>query len=222
MKQKMNQQNNNQPVRRSRRHATIIPASQWISIGYSQNDARRMEELQNDMKKYYDNSDEINIKLEGMPRGGVRLPHHEMMLLHWQKFANALRGRASVEEFLVQNNRLPVPVLDIVFPALQTMNNLAELTLFITELGNDGFLRLSSFLRDNTSLVYLFLGGDTITDMSVARAFSDAINNHPHLIMLLFLDSSLSNDSDILEKILDGCTEFSTLVLGMNNFRSED
>ena len=50
------QNNNNQSVipRRSRRLATIIPASDWISIGYSEDDAPLMERLQNDIKKYCD------------------------------------------------------------------------------------------------------------------------------------------------------------------------
>ena len=44
--------------RRSRRLATIIPASHWISIGYSEDDATAMEKLQNDMKKYCDGDDD--------------------------------------------------------------------------------------------------------------------------------------------------------------------
>ena len=64
----MNQQVNNQPVRRSRRLATIIPASHWISLGYSQNDAQAMEELQNAMRKYCDEAGVETIKLGGEGR----------------------------------------------------------------------------------------------------------------------------------------------------------
>ena len=56
----MNEQNNNQLAvlpRRSRRLATIIPASQWISMGYSQEQAHAMEELQNDIKIYCDGNE---------------------------------------------------------------------------------------------------------------------------------------------------------------------
>ena len=219
----MNQQDN-LPVqlpRRSRRLSTIfIPASYWISIGYSEFDANLMVKLQTDMKKYGE-ADYAEMKLFSRRYYGGVLPHHDLMLPHWRKFAKALNGRTSfVEQFLVQNNSLPVPVLDIVLPTLQTMN-LEILTLFTTELGNDGFQCLSAFLKENTSLVFLNLGGDTITDVSVANSFSDAIKNHPNLDMLLFLDSGLSNDTDILERILDGCTRLLSLVLGMNNFRSE-
>ena len=86
-------QNNNHPVRRSRRLATIIPASHWISIGYSEEDAQAIEKLQNDLKKYCDGDD---TKIELRPRGtgsDDMLPHHDMMLPHWQKFAKAVRGR---------------------------------------------------------------------------------------------------------------------------------
>ena len=98
----MNQQNNSQPAavlpRRSRRLATIIPASHWISIGYSNEDAQAMEKLQNDMKKYGDvGIDETEIELAGANAADVTLPHHEILLPHWQKFANGLRGRTNVE-----------------------------------------------------------------------------------------------------------------------------
>ena len=220
----MNQQNNDHQAvlpRRSRRLGTIfIPASYWISMGYSEHDADLMVKLQTDMKKYSD-GDYAEIKLCSMRYYGGVLPHHDLMLPHWKKLAKALEGRTSVEQqFLIQNNSLPVPVLDIVFPTLQTMN-LETLTLFTTELGNDGFLRLSTFLRQNTSLVFLNLGGDTITDMSVANTFSDAIKNHSNLHMIMLLDCSLSNGTDILRIILEGCTRLPSLVLDMNNLRSE-
>jgi len=90
----MNEQNNNQPAvppRRSMRLATIIPASYWISMGYSQAQAIAIEWLQNDMKKYCDGGDETEVDLR--QRGSLHtvdqiLLHHELMLPHWQRFAN--------------------------------------------------------------------------------------------------------------------------------------
>lgn len=49
--------------RRSRRLATIIPVSDWIAIGYDEDDAQGMEKLQNDMKKYCDDNDDTEIDL---------------------------------------------------------------------------------------------------------------------------------------------------------------
>lgn len=40
--------------RRSLRLATFIPASYWISMGYSEDHALRMEKLQNDIKAVCD------------------------------------------------------------------------------------------------------------------------------------------------------------------------
>ena len=75
----MNQQNNQAvPPRRSMRLATIIPASHWISIGYSELDARLMEKLQQDMKNYCDSSDETEIRLEGRMGPIAVLPYHDI------------------------------------------------------------------------------------------------------------------------------------------------
>ena len=96
--------------RRSRRLATIIPASHWMSIGYSPEAAQAMENLQNDLKKYYEGAisknaisiDELfpnlfgeeysNLRtIELIPRdnnGGdldIDISHHEWMLPHWTK-----------------------------------------------------------------------------------------------------------------------------------------
>jgi len=73
--------------RRSRRLATFFtPASHWISIGYSNEDAQLMERLQNDIKKYCeDNDDNTEIDLRGRMEPGAVLPHHDMMLPHWKK-----------------------------------------------------------------------------------------------------------------------------------------
>ena len=83
----MNQQDN-LPVqlpRRSRRLGTIfIPASYWISIGYSEFDANLMVKLQTDMKKYGD-GDYAEMKLFSRRYYGGVLPHHDLMLPHWQK-----------------------------------------------------------------------------------------------------------------------------------------
>ena len=74
--------------RRSRRLATIIPTSLglvwWVT--YSLNDARLMEKLQNDMKKYCDVSENNDVILKGR-RG---LPYHDLMLPHWKKLFKVL------------------------------------------------------------------------------------------------------------------------------------
>ena len=202
----MNQQNNSQPAavlpRRSRRLATIIPASHWISIGYSNEDAQAMEKLQNDMKKYGDvGIDETEIELAGANAADVTLPHHEILLPHWQKFANGLRGRTNVERIEFVGISLPASVLDIMFPTLQSMN-LNELMLFGSRLGNEGFRSLTASLKQNTSLARLKIGSDMIDDISVADCLSDAIHNHPSLDSFMLVQCGLN--SDILRIIFEG------------------
>ena len=218
----MNQQNNGQAVlpRRSRRLATIISASHWISIGYTEDDARLMEELQNNIKKYCDESDDSIIKLSGRVTGILTrndmLAHHDMMLPHWQKLFKALNDRrTTVDGVKLYGIGLPRPLLNIMFPAFQSLN-LKDLMLCGTGLGNDGYMKLASFLLENTSLEHLSIGDDKLDDISVASALSDVMQNHPTLRRVLFDNAGLvdnNNNTAILEKILEGCTNIVGLGL---------
>lgn len=215
----MNQQNNQSAIlpRRSMRLAAVIPASHWISIGYSEHTAQAMEKLQNDMKKYTDScSDHTGILLKA---SGVSLPHHDMMLPHWKKLFKALHGRTSVEEIIFCNICLPPPVLDIIFPALQTIN-FNGLILGKVALGRDGHQRLSSFLKDNRGLKSLVLGNDVI-DVSIANSLSNAVKDHPTLNVFGLVHYGLNN-IPILKKLLE-CKRkrIRKLGLAMNNIGSE-
>ena len=199
----MNQQNNGQALlpRRSRRLATIIPASQWESMGYSIIHAQGMEKLQNDMKKYCDGNSDTQIDLIGK-RLRFIVPHHDMLIPHWQKLAIGLIGRKLVK-VSIQGITLPTPVLDIMFPALHLVS-LKKLFLIKARLGNEGLLRLTSFIKDNTSLKTLYIGGDSI-DTSVANSLSDAVTDHPSLNVLFLVKCGLNN-AEILRRLLEACT----------------
>ena len=204
----MNQQNDNndQPVlpRRSRRLATILPASHWIGLGYSEADAQSMEELQNDMKK---RSGDADIMLRGSGEGAP-LPYHDRILPHWKKLAKALKGRTNVE-FLIAGISLPILVLDVMFPALE-LAKITQLVLSRTDLGNDELERLISFLGDNKSLRYLGIGEDLLNDISIASSLSDSIQNHPSLEGVGFSSCGL-NSHDVFEKVLEGCAGLESL-----------
>lgn len=204
--------------RRSRRLATIIPASHWISIGYSEDHATAMEKLQQDMKKYCDGSDETTINIE-RSNPGVSLRHHDMMLPHWQKLFKALHGRTSLECIQISEVIMSKSVLDIMFPTIQSID-LKTLTFYDVELGNDGFLKLSSFLKENTTLKTLAVGVDNLDDVSVATSLSNALKNHPTLDTLLCAACGLNN-VDILEKILKRCTRLMALGVTMNYLGSK-
>jgi len=179
-----------------------------------------MEKLQQDMKNYCDGDD---AKIELRPRGtgsDDMLPHHDMMLPHWQRFAKAVRGRTKVEEVKIYSVSLPRPVLDIILPTLQTLN-LVGLTLFYTGLGNEGFQSLSSFVKGSTSLKDLAFGVDIIDDMSVADSISNAVHNHPSLEQIVFFNCGLNN-TEILGKILDGCGKLKSLTLNFLSISCEN
>jgi len=213
--------NNNQQVvlpRRSRRLATIIPASHWISLGYSNEEAQSMEKLQNDMKKYIDGSDE-DIELKGDPGG--TLPYHDMLLPHWQKLAKALHGRTNTKVLNIFCISLPTPVLDIMLPAIQSMN-LSKLSLNCTCLGTGGFMKFSSFLGYNTSLKRIVLSeyDDRIDDLSVATSLSNAIKSHPILERVSFVGCGLNN-ADTLRIILEGCKRLNRVFIMNAGLKSE-
>ena len=86
------------------------------------------------------------------------------MLPHWQRFANALRGCNSVTRVRLRGISLPPPVLDIIFPTLQSMNSLINLTLTRNGLGSEGFIQLSHFLNGNTRLQKLTIVNNVIDD----------------------------------------------------------
>ena len=222
----MNQQvnNNNQPVlpRRSRRLATIIPASHWIGLGYSEDDAQSMVMLQTDMKEYGDwkfRYSNKSINLVGSSDDNM-LPHHDLMIPHWNKLFKAIDGRTSVDYFYIGDLCMPGSVLDIMFPALQSLN---LNTLYLSQVGleSDGYKLLASFLKENSTLKMLLLSENEFDDVSAASSFSDAVKINPSLEILSFSSCSLCNK--VLREILEGCKRKSQLglELHMESFGSD-
>jgi len=212
------QNNNNQSVipRRSRRLATIIPASDWISIGYSEDDAPLMERLQNDIKKYCDEENETTIVLNGSP--SVILRHHDMMLPHWQKLAKALHGRTSINSIRIAAISMPVSVLDIMLPTFQSMNNLVDLRFCAARLG--GYRKLLSFVKDNTSIQKFVLGMQELGNVTIANTLADAVNDHPSLEIIGLIQCGLNN-ATVLGIILEGCARLNSISIQDNNLGSE-
>jgi len=141
-----------------------------------------------------------------------------MMLPHWQKFAKALHGRTSVEKMEITGIKMPLSVLDIMFPTLQTMN-LTTLKCYDIGLGFNEYTCLLSFLRENTSLRRVALGRETIDDLSIATSLSDVLGNHPTLDVVIFDNCGL-NDIEVLEIILVGCKRIHKVIM-KDNLRSE-
>ena len=77
-------------------------------------------------------------------RFNAMLPHDDMMIPHWQKLANGVSGRHKVEDMQFYRISLPISVLDIMFPSFHLIK---KLRLYTTGLGNDGIMKLSSFIK---------------------------------------------------------------------------
>ena len=99
------------------------------------------------------------------------------------------------------------------------MDNLTHLSFNVVKFRDEGFLRLSSFLKTNTSLKCIGIGRDKIDDMSVATSFSDAIKNHPTLESISL--EKLEMNKNILGKVLEGCCRLTEVRFGRDAFLSE-
>ncbi|KAL9186893.1 hypothetical protein ACHAXT_010613 [Thalassiosira profunda] len=158
---------NRPDLRRSRRLATIVPASDWIGMGYDAEAAAALEFLQLDIQALCEGgegddarvinlrgrvSDDADESISTYSRFlGGPTPHSDLMIPHWERLAKTL-ALGDVENFVVASINLPRPVLDTILPALSMSHNLSNLELMHTDMGSAGVLRLSSFLRNNTSL----------------------------------------------------------------------
>jgi len=163
-----------------------------------------MEKIQLGIKKYCD-GDDNEIILIG--NSAEILPHHDMMLPHWKKLAIGFNGR-TLKKISLCGITLPTPVLDIIFPALQSIG--LSILLHDVQLGNEGLLRLTSFIKDNTTIKTLSIGGERIYDLSIANSLSGAVKDHPSLNVLFFFKCGLNN-AEILRRLLEGCTKLNHL-----------
>ena len=163
-------------LRRSRRLATIIPASYWMNSGYSDEVAQSMERLQNDMKNYCDGdmgNDHAVIKLIPKDSQGndLKLPFHDLMFPHWKRLTKPFHDVTTVE---IWHICLPRPVLETILPHFHHLKNL---DLLDVDLMNDEYECLSSFLKINSSLERLIIGRGTIDNISIASSFSCALKS---------------------------------------------
>jgi len=115
---------------------------------------------------------------------------------------------------------LPVSVLDIMF---NQSSNIEYFGLLNVGLGNEGLLRLSSFVREKSSVKSLCIGGDLIDDMSIASSLSDAVKDHPTLEKFILIACfHFEHDTDIIGKILEGCKGLDGICIAKCNVGSDD
>lgn len=216
--------------RRSRRLATIIPASHWISIClYSEDIARGMETLQHTMNKYYeegDNGDNTNV-VRLLPNvafdevdddfdfdvmfddlSDKMLPNHEMMLPHWKKFAKWLNGRGTKTDLLeISRIALPLPVLNVMLPAFRGIN-MTALFLRGNELGSEGAAIMADFISSNPpKLQFLYLSNNIFSDDDTVL-FASALrrNTNLHMLSLNNNDITVEGEKILFNSVYDATT----------------
>jgi len=110
--------------------AEDIPASYWLSRGFSEEYAQQMGSFLSEMKYYIhklrrgEPPKEINLLLED------DILHDDILLPHWREFSNALkqyqkfnhRENYGIECFRIDDVQLQQEVLDMISPALQTLH----------------------------------------------------------------------------------------------------
>lgn len=183
--------NHNPSLSRSRRLASVISASDWRRAGCNHLESVVLEKLQTDKKNILLGDDVFpagetfsgviiliprNNEAQLIWKSGGPVGHHELMLPHWENFATALVWRKEVK-FLTAAFHLPPPVLVVILPSMQ---NMKQIYFMNSGLGSAGFCCLSSFLRQNSTLLLLSIVTEEI-DADMAGLFSEALNNHPTL-----------------------------------------
>jgi len=184
------------------------PASYWVSIGFDENDAKRMERLQETL---LENSSNTLGTLQRYTFGCV-IPYHEMMLPYWKTYAKAGVNGDPLGEFRARQVQLPSEVWQIITPKLSSIKTLE---LNNNDMNAEAIYSLSSFLTKNNTLEKLSFELNHITDLGAARALSLAMKNHPTLqefdaVYCGFGGNYAMDDPDpgqpeIAKAIIDGC-----------------
>ena len=106
-------------------------------------------------------------------------------------------------------------MLEVILPSMQ---NMTHVYFDHVGLGSAGLRCLSSFLRQNSSLLWLTIYEEEI-DPDVAGVFSNALSHHPTLEELGLGNCGL-DDSISLQRILDGCERVKSLQFRQNKIKS--
>ena len=204
-----------------------IPRSYWISRGFDDEYAHKMEKFVCKMK-------EIANKLrKGGPlaeidlwnRSGCMFFHDDVLLPHWRDFVEALTQYAKfayrkdhgVESFIIWNVELHKKVLAMLNPALKT-TNMKGLILGYNEFGSDGISFMSEILSSNPFIEGVGLRENQIDTVDDMRCICNSIMRRPDYPQCQFglLSSFNGNDPELLQTIIDASRHLEKILISGN------
>ena len=210
----------------------VAPSSYWKSIGYNDEGAVAMEQLQKDILRYCIIDSQTSSSSPSSIRLGPQLmnrsssldviPPHNQLVPYWSLLSKAFEERMSgLDSLCVERIGIPPQVLcNVLSPSLQG-KQLNELSLTNTKLERDALVHVSRFISENTSLQTLDFSGNTIDMWIVADALSMAFKSHPCLQSVTLDRCKVGNDTRVLATLLNGMKHVKTISLKGNNITSE-
>ena len=191
--------NENEP-RRSRRLSTIIPASHWMSIGYSDQEAKSMENIMKDMNTYCEEGVDCDVVLRPWGRYSNELvvPYHEMMLPLWKRFSKAL-SLCTDEDYKVlyiKSVSMDIQVARLLSVSIMS-SHLEMVKLRRCGMSNTSLLRTLLAGCSSSRIEIIDLEYNNITSQGAA-AISDVISANPVQLQALFLNHNNILDGDMV------------------------
>jgi len=207
--------------------AEDIPASYWLSRGFNDEYAERMGTFLGRMRKYS----------HQLRRGDIESPkkieliftndhllHDDILLPHWKEFVNALnqyqkfdhRKDYGINGFRISNVQLQQEVLDMLAPALQTLD--------IKFLGLDGnigsdVLSFAERIIDYNTYIQGICWNNQIESVDDMRRFCNSFKNSASSSFnsLSVINSFDGNNLQMLQIILDASNQLESLLLTNSN-----
>ena len=149
-----------------------------------------------------------------------RIPFHNEILEHWQKFAR-VQANNELEVFEIADITLPpAPFFqNHIVPILQN-DSLLRLDLINCGLESSEIRGIAEILKNCPTLTSLCLAQVKIVDIEDAKCLSSAMAKHIELFIVDLSQCGLGESDDILSTILKGCKKLNSLDLRRNGFSS--
>lgn len=170
--------------------APPVPSSYWISLGYDEANVERMEKFLQEVKlttlKLRSGEElECGITLKGgcLDPNGLILRHDNILLPHWQEFANALRQYTHEpgyhDVFRLSDVELHSSVVDMLTLALKQKNK--PLEVHNCPSSTNGIDFAVKYAQSNPGLKRLHWGGTRVDTTEILRRLFDIVDSHPSL-----------------------------------------
>jgi len=166
--------------------APRIPLSHWE--GFDEEYIKEMTSLISYIKECTcalrsGEADSIDYGLGQQQLVGALLQHDDILLPHWEEFANALQlyqFTDSIPELSIANVQLSSSVIDLLAPALKG-KPFTELLLVNNDLQDKGIEFVAGYMQSNLQMKALYLWNNQLGNMKHATTMLEAVIDHPSI-----------------------------------------